>query len=238
IIVLPMFFQKDTRVKVSYTKYFSENKILTDENKAYNAKLKESYANYENGTITIDEYFAQIEEIRKAKNDIRTKQVELKAKYAIDDNLDLKKVVFSKDKKTDDKLKAIYLKSKAINDKDSALDLEEENLEKMYRDGTITKEEFKAKKANIEAREKEIEKEEEALDAEEEALDKKQEAEEKAEDEKKEAEDAANDLKEEEKDKQEEANDKNSKDEEVEDDKSTNEDVDQFDAPEAEDTEL
>ncbi|MEG2283714.1 MAG: hypothetical protein RSB99_03710 [Bacilli bacterium] len=243
IIMIPLFFQKDNRTQIAYTKYFSENKKLDNETKSYNAKLKQSFDDYQAGKITMDEYFKEIETIRIAKNSIKAKKAELKAKYAITDDMDLSKVVFSKDKKTDDKLKAIYLKSKTIGDKDEALDLEEEQLEKMYQDGTITKEEFKQKKQSLEAREKAIEKEEEALDAEEEAIDKQAELKEEAEDKKNEEMDANKDKEDEIVDKQEEAKDKeeeaaNPKDEAVEDDKEENDKAEPTDIPEKPEVEI
>ncbi|MEG2322223.1 MAG: hypothetical protein RSB71_01915 [Bacilli bacterium] len=205
VIALPMLLKKDKKLQIEYTKYLSENKVLTETNKNYNKQIKENYTKYQNGEITEEQYFIEVDKIRVEKNKIKASKVALRTKYSITDNLDLKKVSLSKDKEVDKKLKTLFLESEQLNKQDDELEALEENLEKKYMDGKITKEEFKAQKAEIEKREDELEALEDAMDAKEEALEKEEEAKEKAEDEALEKEDAANDKAEEEKDKADEA---------------------------------
>lgn len=182
LIATPFLLKKDYKMNVEYTKYLSENKALNKTAREYETQLKESFSKYMAGTITESEYFSEVEAIRKSKSELKAERTALKAKYKVTDDLDLSKVKFSDNKKNDEALKKVYLSNKDLESKDEALDQEEDALEKMYASGSITKEDFAAKKAALEAREDALEAEEDALEAEEERLDKLEEEKDKEED--------------------------------------------------------
>lgn len=176
LVMIPMFLKPDKKLKIEYTKYLTESKILKETDKNYDKKIKESYKKLQNKEITEDEYFKETEKIRTDKNKLKNEQSALKTKYSLKEDLDLETVNFSKDKNIDKKLKDLYLENEKLEQKDDDLDLLEEELEKKYINNQITKEEFEAQIANIESQEAELEALEEAIDAKEDALEKEEEA--------------------------------------------------------------
>ncbi|MEG1015893.1 MAG: hypothetical protein RR984_02675 [Bacilli bacterium] len=216
VILIPIIIKKEYKSEIKYTSYLSENKALTKQEKEYDSKLKDLFHKYEKGEVTMEDYLKEIELIRVVKNDFKVKKVALKDKYGITSNLKLDKVKFSKDKKQDEALKAIYLSSKQLEDKDAQLDAEEDSLERMFIEGSISKEDFISRKAALEAQEDALEAEEDALDAKEEALEKEQEAKEEAEDKAKEEADAAKDKADKLKDEENKEHENNEVQEEVE----------------------
>lgn len=169
VVTVPMLLKKEKGTKIQYKKYLTENRALNNTINGYDEKLKLSFAEYQSGKMTADQYFNKVEEIRKDKDKVKAEQLNLKKEYKLDG--DLKDVVFSDNKETDAKLKDLFLKNQALEEEDEKLDKEEEALEKSFEDGAISEAEFETKKAAIEAREEALELQEEELDAQEDLLD-------------------------------------------------------------------
>lgn len=112
----------------------------------------------ENNTITFDEYFAKINELKTQRDTLLKKQKELDQKYEVNETT----IANSKQKTEVETYRDELRQLEALDDE---LDRQEDELERQYRSGAITKENFIAQKKQLEAQDDELDKKEDQIEA-------------------------------------------------------------------------
>lgn len=157
---------------VNYQGFLTENEMLLKEKGALKKGSKGLDTKLKKDEITIDNYLEQKKQLKKQIEEISKRIAKSKQKYDIKDNLDLKKVKFSDDPKRDQELKELYLKAREIEKQEDELDLQEEKLLELYRNGKISKQEYITKKVKLELQEDELDALEDEYDKLEDEIDK------------------------------------------------------------------
>ena len=121
-------------------------------------KKKELDGKLERGEITLDEYFTQMEALKTQRSELLKKQEELNKEYKVN----AENIAKSEQKQ---EVEAYLQKLKDLEAQDDALDAKEDQLEKEYRNGTLSKEEFLKQKQALEAQDDALDQEENQIES-------------------------------------------------------------------------
>lgn len=133
----------ETEVKEPFNEILSEKEVL---DKALS-----------NNHITIDEYFIKMEELKLKRDKLLEKQKELDKQYEVNETT----IANSKQK---EEVEAYLRELRELEALDEVLDAQEDELERQYRNGTISKAEFMEAKRLLEEKDDELDRKEDAIE--------------------------------------------------------------------------
>ncbi len=149
--------------RIHYASYYEKNYSYDLERTKIQKELEELYDDYDHDQFSKKEFEEKVNQIKREFLLLKSNREKLKKEYEVTDSLDLDTVKMDKNKDRDISLKNLYYRKTDVEKQQESLDLEEEELEKEYFEGELSKSELLKIRKDIEIREHLLALEEEKL---------------------------------------------------------------------------
>lgn len=117
------------------------------------------------GMINKDEYQQRMKELKAEKDKLLKKASELKQQFNLDQELDLSRIKFSSDAIRDQQLKEFYLQKLSLEDKESELNTQNDQLMDKYEAGEIEWKEYIDNKLSLDKQQEDLSSEKDQWEA-------------------------------------------------------------------------